>query len=101
MLTTHSMEEAEALCDRLGIFVDGRLRCLGNPKDLTSRFGRYLSFQITTAAHEEAAALAIVRSMAPGAMLVYALGGTQKFELPLNEVAVDKIFERMEEVKLR
>lgn len=32
VLTTHSMEEAEALCDRLGIFVGGRLRCVGNPK---------------------------------------------------------------------
>lgn len=32
VLTTHSMEEAEALCDRLGIFVDGELRCLGDPK---------------------------------------------------------------------
>ena len=31
-LTTHSMEEAEELCDRLGIFVDGALRCIGNPK---------------------------------------------------------------------
>jgi len=32
ILTTHSMEEAEVLCDRLGIFVDGRLVCIGNPK---------------------------------------------------------------------
>jgi hypothetical protein len=28
------MEEAEGLCDRLGIFVDGALRCIGNPKAL-------------------------------------------------------------------
>ena len=32
ILTTHSMEEAEVLCDRLGIFVDGALQCIGNPK---------------------------------------------------------------------
>jgi hypothetical protein len=32
ILTTHSMEEAEVLCDRIGIFVDGALRCIGNPK---------------------------------------------------------------------
>lgn len=32
VLTTHSMEEAEALCDRLGIFVNGALNCLGDPK---------------------------------------------------------------------
>ncbi len=32
VLTTHSMEEAEALCDRIGIFVGGRLSCIGNPQ---------------------------------------------------------------------
>lgn len=32
VLTTHSMEEAEVLCDRLGIFVQGKLVCVGNPK---------------------------------------------------------------------
>lgn len=35
------MEEANILCDRLGIFVDGQLVCLGTPKDLTTRFGGY------------------------------------------------------------
>ncbi|PIN20632.1 Lipid exporter ABCA1 [Handroanthus impetiginosus] len=34
ILTTHSMEEAEHLCDRLGIFVDGSLQCIGNPKEV-------------------------------------------------------------------
>lgn len=29
MLTTHSMEEAEALCDGLAIFVAGRMACIG------------------------------------------------------------------------
>ncbi len=42
VLTTHSMEEAEMLCDRLGIFVDGRLVCIGNPREITSRYGGYL-----------------------------------------------------------
>lgn len=30
----HSMEEAEALCDRLGIFVNGELQCIGNAKEV-------------------------------------------------------------------
>ncbi|EQC35872.1 hypothetical protein SDRG_06622 [Saprolegnia diclina VS20] len=38
-LTTHSMEECEALCTRVGIMVDGRLRCLGSIQHLKSRFG--------------------------------------------------------------
>lgn len=35
MFAAHSMEEAEVLCDRLGIFVDGGLQCIGNPKEVS------------------------------------------------------------------
>ncbi|CBI39210.3 unnamed protein product, partial [Vitis vinifera] len=31
ILTTHSMEEAEALCDRIGVLADGCLQCIANP----------------------------------------------------------------------
>jgi ABC-2 type transport system ATP-binding protein len=34
ILTTHYMEEAEALCDRIGIIDHGKLIALGKPKDL-------------------------------------------------------------------
>ncbi|KAL4428467.1 hypothetical protein ABPG75_002556 [Micractinium tetrahymenae] len=101
VLTTHSMEEAEALCDRLGIFVGGRLQCVGQPQDLISRFGGYLSFYITTPPGQEAAAAAVVRSLSPSARLVSSLGGCQKFELPVGEAGVDAIFARMEAVKAR
>ncbi len=37
ILTTHYMEEAEALCDRVGIIDHGKLIALGNPKDLISK----------------------------------------------------------------
>lgn len=30
ILTTHSMEECEALCPRIGIMAGGKLRCLGS-----------------------------------------------------------------------
>jgi ABC-2 type transport system ATP-binding protein len=33
-LSTHSLEIAEELCDRIGIILNGRLRALGNLKDL-------------------------------------------------------------------
>lgn len=32
----------QVLCDRLGIFVDGQLVCIGNPKELTARYGGYM-----------------------------------------------------------
>ncbi|KAK9040034.1 hypothetical protein V6N11_015214 [Hibiscus sabdariffa] len=39
VLTTHSMEEADVLSDRIGIMVKGRLSCLGTSIRLKSRFG--------------------------------------------------------------
>ena len=39
VLTSHSMEECEALCTRLGIMAAGRLTCLGSPQHLKNRFG--------------------------------------------------------------
>ena len=40
ILTTHSMEEAEALCDRMSIMVAGRLRCIGTPTYLRDKYGQ-------------------------------------------------------------
>ena len=37
ILTTHSMEEVEALCSKIGIMVGGRLRCLGTSQHLKHR----------------------------------------------------------------
>jgi len=39
ILTTHSMEEAEALCQRIAIIVGGSLRCIGSVQHLKSRYG--------------------------------------------------------------
>ena len=36
IITTHSMEEADALCDRIGIMCGGQLRCLGSDLYLKS-----------------------------------------------------------------
>lgn len=40
ILTTHSMEECEALCPRIGIMAAGKLRCLGSAQHLKSKFGQ-------------------------------------------------------------
>uniref|UniRef100_A0A8C3BZ90 ATP binding cassette subfamily A member 10 n=1 Tax=Cairina moschata TaxID=8855 RepID=A0A8C3BZ90_CAIMO len=40
ILTTHYMEEAEAVCDRVAILVAGQLRCIGSIQYLKSKFGK-------------------------------------------------------------
>lgn len=39
ILTTHSMEECEALCQQIGVMVGGRLRCSGSSQRLKSVYG--------------------------------------------------------------
>ncbi|KAL0046688.1 hypothetical protein WJX82_007270 [Trebouxia sp. C0006] len=93
ILTTHSMQEAEVLCDRLGIFVDGQLVCIGNPKELTARYGGYLVFTVTTPVGRDVdEAAAFVQQLCPSARTTYAVGGTQKYELPTSEVSLSQVF---------
>jgi ABC-2 type transport system ATP-binding protein len=52
VLTTHYMEEAEALSDRIGIMKDGRLLALGTSEELKQKTG---------SEHFEAAFVTIVK----------------------------------------
>jgi len=47
ILTTHSMEECEALCTRIGIMVGGVLRCLGSAQRLRSRYGNGYQIEVS------------------------------------------------------
>lgn len=46
VLTTHSMEECEALCTRVGIMVSGELKCLGSVEHLKQKFGHGFTVEI-------------------------------------------------------
>ena len=48
IMTTHSMEEAETLCEKIGILVKGEFRCLGTCDEIKDIFGYgfEINFQI-------------------------------------------------------
>jgi len=46
VLTTHSMEEAEALCDRMAIQVKGQLRCLGTSSHIKRKYASGYQLEI-------------------------------------------------------
>lgn len=46
VLTTHTMDEAESLCDRIAIMINGELYCLGSPKELKDRYGEGYNIQL-------------------------------------------------------
>lgn len=46
VLTSHSMEECEALCTRLAIMVNGEFQCLGSVQHLKNKFSRGFTLKI-------------------------------------------------------
>ncbi|KAK1311877.1 ABC transporter A family member 7 [Acorus calamus] len=101
ILTTHSMEEAEVLCDRLGIFVDGSFQCIGNPTELKGRYGGSYVFTMTTSVDEEHEVENLARQLSPNANKIYHISGTQKFEFPKHEVWIADVFRAVENAKSR
>ena len=73
VLTTHSMEECEALCNRVAIMVNGRFRCLGSSQHLKSRFGGGYMLEIKVAVLDDDSAMdqvmAFVAKSMPGSKL--------------------------------
>lgn len=49
ILTTHSMDETEALCTNIGIMVNGELKCLGSLQNLKSKYGEGYTLMVKLA----------------------------------------------------
>lgn len=50
VITSHSMEECEQLCDRLVIMVDGMFECIGGVQHLKDKFGKRYNMKLRVAA---------------------------------------------------
>lgn len=109
VLTTHSMEEADALCERLGIMADGQLQCLGSQLHLKNRFGSGYQLKLTlqddfNSQQNLADVDAFVeRMMIDGAKpsLTENMNRTRTYSLPKHGTSISNIFSAMEENRAR
>jgi ABC-type multidrug transport system ATPase subunit len=93
VLTTHLMEEADTLCERLAIMVDGRLQCVGRKAVLKQRYGDgfYLSLVLNTPADKKPDLVAqitafVSRVCAPKQVQLQSVTGiTIKYVLPFED----------------
>lgn len=72
VLTTHSMEEADILGDRIGIMARGRLRCVGTALRLKNRFGSGYRISVRVSSGDTETA---VGSSTPDAIRIKAIVG--------------------------
>ncbi|ESO85211.1 hypothetical protein LOTGIDRAFT_221435 [Lottia gigantea] len=104
ILTSHSMEECDALCTRIAIMVNGNFKCLGSPQHLKSKFGHgyTLICRMKTENGWTAEIEPLVKFITekfPTAEVFDDHHGYAHFQIPDNDIPLAGIFETMEQSK--
>ena len=94
LLTTHYMDEADALGDNIGIMARGKLICCGSSMFLKKRFGIGYNLNIskTSSSVNSGAILEYIQKTIPTASIESDLSGELQIRLPFNESAKFKTF---------
>jgi len=108
VMTSHSMEECEALCQRIGIMKEGRFMCLGTPQHLKSKFGKGYTLMAKIGGDKHTGAFSqnyssymqAVFAQFPGATVKSEINGEVSFSIP-DDVPMSSIFAYMQETRAR
>ncbi|XP_066591826.1 cholesterol transporter ABCA5-like [Prorops nasuta] len=111
ILTTHSMEEADALCSRVGIMVKGELRCIGSTQHLKNLYGAGYTLEMkllggdctpTTPSGDRITGLKeFVAGLFPDATLEESFADRLVFAVPQHSVnSLAECFSQLEKAKL-
>ncbi|KAF9353916.1 ATP-binding cassette sub- A member 1 [Mortierella sp. AD094] len=92
LLTTHSMEEADALGDKVAIMVSGHLKAIGNTTRLKNKFGNgyrveiALGGSVSSQKELEREMADAARSVMPESVLLDQSGGVMVFGIPMQAI---------------
>uniref|UniRef100_G3P0K8 P-type phospholipid transporter n=1 Tax=Gasterosteus aculeatus aculeatus TaxID=481459 RepID=G3P0K8_GASAC len=97
VLTSHSMEECEALCTRMAIMVNGRFQCLGSVQHLKNRFGDgytiILRLMETQSEPDSCPVSAYLKTSFPSIELKERHQSVLHFQLPSHACCLARIFD--------
>lgn len=113
VLTTHSMEEADVLCNRIGIVNDGVLRCLGSQNRLKLQYGG--GFHLFINCHTQKSLNThypgvkerdvnrqlsdFVAKLLPKALKLRHFNGQFVYQVPLENFNAEELFQKIESHK--
>uniref|UniRef100_A0A8C4NP10 ABC transporter domain-containing protein n=1 Tax=Dicentrarchus labrax TaxID=13489 RepID=A0A8C4NP10_DICLA len=105
IITTHYMEEAEAVCDRVAIMVSGQLRCIGSIQHLKGKYGRGYSLEVKL--REELTGLQQVALLHKEILRIFPHAARQEsfatlmvYKIPMEDVkSLSKSFSKLESAK--
>ncbi|XP_059140192.1 phospholipid-transporting ATPase ABCA1-like [Physella acuta] len=101
ILTSHSMEECEALCNRLAIMVNGTFQCLGSIQHLKNRFGNGYTIILRVSGEnpDVNSIMQFISSNFPSAKLREKHHNMLQYQLGTESLSLSKLFEAMERAK--
>ena len=86
ILTTHAMEEADALSDRIAVIVDGRFKCIGNSLFLKNNFGEGYRLTLIVDPENSGTVKRLMGLKIPSAKIVDESGGSLMFSIPSTQI---------------
>uniref|UniRef100_A0A8B9GUY0 P-type phospholipid transporter n=1 Tax=Astyanax mexicanus TaxID=7994 RepID=A0A8B9GUY0_ASTMX len=95
ILTSHSMEECEALCTRMAIMVNGRFQCLGSVQHLKNRFGDgyTIILRLSAPPKDPCPVDAYIKNSFPGIELKERHHNVLQYQLPSNSCSLARVFD--------
>lgn len=100
VLTTHSMEEADTLCTRIGIMTQGKLRSLGTSTELKRRHGQGFRLSFTLKSEGAEVDEEIMKAeLCPTAELIYSFSKSRVYLLPTADTDLPSLFEKLVHMK--
>ncbi|CAJ0606391.1 unnamed protein product [Cylicocyclus nassatus] len=85
VLTTHSMPESEALCGRIGIMVNGSIRCVGTPLYIKNKYGTGYNVRLRLLSYSDEDILLAIKEFKKGfptSALLESHAAVLHFDLP-------------------
>lgn len=102
LLTTHYMDEADALGDRIAIMAEGELKCCGSSFFLKKRFGTgYHLVCVKNENCDPAAVTCVLQKYIPNIEIQTEIGHELTYELPEDGLSMfEKLFSDLEQVQV-
>ncbi|XP_075554666.1 phospholipid-transporting ATPase ABCA3-like [Dermacentor variabilis] len=105
IMTTGSMEEAEGVCDRLAIVIDGEFQCIGTLTHLRSKFAQ--GYTVTVKTHDEykddleyrGKLMRAISDTFPNSNLQQAFEGFLEYHMPESGLPWHELFAHAEAIK--
>uniref|UniRef100_A0A2K6AIV2 ABC transporter domain-containing protein n=1 Tax=Mandrillus leucophaeus TaxID=9568 RepID=A0A2K6AIV2_MANLE len=100
VITSHSMEECDALCTSLAIMVQGKFMCLGSPQHLKNKFGNIYILKVKVKTKDKLEDFKrFVTTTFPGSVLKHENQGILNYYIPSKDNRWGKVFGILEQAK--